>query len=370
MIYSLTGLRCYAALLVFVSHLYLFDYFMNLQTGLLSSTLREIGWVGVSLFFTLSGFVLYVNYLNPAKQARFNPLSFYQARFARVYPAFLIATLVAAPLEWFSQSPPIFWKSLLFHLGLIHCFDEQACTAFTQVGWSLSHEAVFYALFPLLGLLFYFKKPVVSVLITIFVHSILVFSLFGLFGHEFYAQGSFALNRIGEFLLGMLAGHLYLKYRHPAKRLALLPFITPLVWGVMSVSVLMMSLRTGLMSMVPQWEPLGFLLYPVPAFLIILGLALLESIDRPSPLLVHPWVLFGGQISYSFYLIHHLIMRYSLHAARIGFNLDLKTIQGLLGFLIVFGLLAISIIGAYWLHEWVEKPCSKWLKWNLAPKRL
>src|SRR5579885_1934252 len=113
MINSLTGLRFYAALLVFFSHFYIFSYFLNLQSGIWYEILQQIGWLGVSLFFVLSGFVLYVNYLTPEKQKK-NCWDFYTARFARIYPVFILTTLVAIPIELFSPEK----RPVLFPLAM------------------------------------------------------------------------------------------------------------------------------------------------------------------------------------------------------------------------------------------------------------
>jgi peptidoglycan/LPS O-acetylase OafA/YrhL len=114
--------------------------------------LRSLGSLGVSVFYVLSGFVLYLNY-PPEKTiqgTRFPFLSFYVSRFARIYPAFLLTTLLAIPLEVFSPTKTGFWEPFLMTLGMVHCFQKSACWRFNDVGWSLSVEAFFYAVFPFL----------------------------------------------------------------------------------------------------------------------------------------------------------------------------------------------------------------------------
>lgn len=359
MLKSLTGLRFYAALLVFFSHLYLFNFFSGLTDGWAFKFLTELGWVGVSLFFTLSGFVLFINYLNPSGEKHCqNIWEFYLARFARIYPVFLFTTLFAVPLEWMSPDQRPFWTPLAFNLTMTHCFEPHACGAFNSVGWSLSHESVFYALFPALGLLFLKPKPLRLVIIILGAYLLYILALVAVLPGTFYAQGNFALNRVGEFLLGMTAGHLYLQYRgHPKMEQWLGSRYTQLIaWMVISTCLAIMGLRTVFMSPYPLIDQTGFLLYPIPAFLIILTLAMLEDRGFAPAFMVHPWVLRGGEISYSFYLIHHLLMRYSLHVSKMLFGLDLRTFGMLEGIPVILALMVGSLGAAYCMHRWVEIP--------------
>ena len=56
------------------------------------------GYVGVSLFFVLSGFILVYNYLDASGVMRTGPSDFWHARFARIYPAYIVALLFSLPL--------------------------------------------------------------------------------------------------------------------------------------------------------------------------------------------------------------------------------------------------------------------------------
>lgn len=81
---SLTGVRFFAAMLVFGFHA------LHYVSGL---EVFSAGMVGVSLFYILSGFVM-------AWTAREDdrPSLFYRRRFARIYPAFIAAWLVSLAL--------------------------------------------------------------------------------------------------------------------------------------------------------------------------------------------------------------------------------------------------------------------------------
>ena len=94
---ALTGLRFVAAFQVLAYH--------GLGTGPQSAwwmrSLVGSGYVGVSLFFVLSGFVLTYTYHDSLRDGTATRGAFVAARVARIYPVYLLSLLVALP--------PVFW---------------------------------------------------------------------------------------------------------------------------------------------------------------------------------------------------------------------------------------------------------------------
>ncbi len=148
---ALTALRFFAAAYVVAFH-YTPYYFPEAD----GSGFIGLGYSGVTFFFLLSGFILAYNYRDAnlgEKQAR---ALFYRARFARVYPVFLLALLIHVPwfLAWVTKQPmPL--KALmasgavLAPLG-IHAWVPGAACSLDCPSWSVSVEFFFYALFPIL----------------------------------------------------------------------------------------------------------------------------------------------------------------------------------------------------------------------------
>ena len=100
---ALTGVRFFAALAVFIFH----SGAGFLQGHGLPSAVAQIlnnGNLGVSLFFVLSGFILTYAHQNDAFSAQFI-CDFYVARFARIYPVYFLALLIALPTAYSSLSP-------------------------------------------------------------------------------------------------------------------------------------------------------------------------------------------------------------------------------------------------------------------------
>lgn len=108
------------------------------------------GSLGVSLFFILSGFVLTYTYQGTVFSGR----DFFAARFARIYPVYIFSLLVAAPLFFKSfiaegngdRVVPL----VLGKIFLIQSWVPWMMHNWNVPSWSLSTEAFFYLLFPLL----------------------------------------------------------------------------------------------------------------------------------------------------------------------------------------------------------------------------
>ncbi|WP_372410311.1 acyltransferase family protein [Streptomyces luteireticuli] len=138
---SLTGLRWFATLGVFLSHVNVLLPVPHTR-GLFS-----LGESGVSLFFVLSGFVLTWTW-TPDDTLR----SFYGRRFARVWPLLVVA--VAVPTLFALTSAGSVSRAHMLLVALSAVLLVQAwvpgwiLTGATPVTWSLSCEAFFYALFP------------------------------------------------------------------------------------------------------------------------------------------------------------------------------------------------------------------------------
>ena len=94
---ALTGLRAIAAILVVLFH------YKYIVPGLGASPapgarVIQTGFVGVSLFFVLSGFILAYTYIDDDGALRGTWKDFLFARFARVYPVYLFALVIALPI--------------------------------------------------------------------------------------------------------------------------------------------------------------------------------------------------------------------------------------------------------------------------------
>src|SRR5438270_13969844 len=91
---ALTSLRFFAALHVMFFHLYAMR--VTDWTGW-RRQISSIGYVGVSFFFVLSGFILVYTYADRPISA----VEFWRARFARIYPSYLFSLVFTAPFFFY-----------------------------------------------------------------------------------------------------------------------------------------------------------------------------------------------------------------------------------------------------------------------------
>lgn len=145
----LTALRFMAAAWVV-----LYTFWPNLDAGF-TPHLAAKGYLGVELFFVLSGFILGHVYLQAAGTGRFRYGGFLWARIARVYPLHL-ATLVgvgalgvAAVAAGISIDANILsWETLPANLLMIHAWGVTNAAGWNHPSWSISAEWFAYLTFP------------------------------------------------------------------------------------------------------------------------------------------------------------------------------------------------------------------------------
>jgi peptidoglycan/LPS O-acetylase OafA/YrhL len=149
----LTSLRFLAAFYVVLFHTY--PWLRARPEGTIArlwQTFCGHGFVAVGFFFTLSGFILAHNY---SPQRAYLVRDFYRARFARVYPVYLLGIGAGLPILLihalrdgnFSGAA----LELFVALSLTQAWLPTLWNAVNVPGWSLSVEAFFYLCFPSLS---------------------------------------------------------------------------------------------------------------------------------------------------------------------------------------------------------------------------
>jgi peptidoglycan/LPS O-acetylase OafA/YrhL len=188
------------------------------------------GFVGVDVFFVISGYLMTRIILGPLAEARFSVPRFYLARARRIFPALAALCALLLLYGWFSLSPMDYkllakhaGASLLFLSNQVYWkesgyFDADAHEKWLLHTWSLSVEWQFYLLYPLLIVAVHrlFRRPggVAGALWTIFLAS-LAWSAWLAFANP--AKAFFLLpTRAWE----MLAGGLIYVHQDACNRLA------------------------------------------------------------------------------------------------------------------------------------------------------
>jgi peptidoglycan/LPS O-acetylase OafA/YrhL len=334
----------------------------------------SIGYCGVSFFFVLSGFILVYTYSGRATSLR----AFWQARFARIYPALAFCLLITAPGFFFccvmmrAHDPRVFvpewawiaphmWLSAGLSVTLLESWLPQTALAWNMPNWSLSVEAFFYLLFPFLlprmtrlsrrqllaiaplGLLFalactlaymHFHPDSAGAVDTKTV------------GPWINAVKFHPLMRLPEFLMGMAAGLLFLRGDRNRK----------MAWPLVLIGLAAIALVIVLSPWIPYLVIHTALL--APAFVVLVyGIAL-----RPAgvEVLEHKVMVALGEASYPFYLLHSTVISSVFMDWRTG-GVRHQTLLGLATWFL------IAVGAAVLVDRLIERPLRRLLRPRKKP---
>jgi peptidoglycan/LPS O-acetylase OafA/YrhL len=193
------------------------------------------GYVGVDIFFVISGYLITSVITNECEQEKFSLINFYERRCRRILPASFLILFTSSFFAYYLMLPEQlneFGESLISIICLssnIYFWwkDDGYFSQLSELNplvhtWSLAVEEQFYLIFPLLCLLFY-KRKVYFILLLICLAGMSLFlgqwganlELMSLNQFQMFAQHRFAsfylpIGRIWELLLGSFAA-LYLR---------------------------------------------------------------------------------------------------------------------------------------------------------------
>jgi peptidoglycan/LPS O-acetylase OafA/YrhL len=318
--------------------------------------LSRFGWMGVDIFFVLSGYLIGSQVLKTL--AAGSPLSlgeFYRRRASRILPAFAVVLVLYAGFPALREAPGLqpWWQFATFTVNLL--IDYGRNPAFSHA-WSLCVEEHFYLVFPLLALLFARRIGVrgFAWLVAGIVVAGVVLRTGG-WGHDAAAEAPGApppnrfvediyyptWNRLDGLLLGVMlaAWQAYrpASWARAAKRANLFALAGV---AVLALAFWLFRDRVGLLGNSVGWPVLS------------LGLALLVFAGaQPHGVLgarAVPGAAWVAAISYSLYLVHKPV--YGLVQSHWGSVLDGR---GIVAWLAYGG---ASVAAAALLHYGVERP--------------
>lgn len=304
------------------------------------------GFVGVDIFFVISGFLISSHIINDLNHQRFTYAKFYEARIRRICPALAVLCLACVLWQWFFVLPKEYLsytrhalQALLFFSN--YAFNDErgyfAAASHTKPllhTWSLSVEAQFYLFLPLVLTLIwrYIYQQRIALLTAL---CLLSFG-FCLYYGQINASSTFYLlpTRAWEFLTGTL--------------LALLPIQKPkpLLANVLSFCALML-LAISIFLFDAQ------LLWPsVYTVLPVFGTALLilTNETRLTRYIFNSWLCQRlGDISYSFYLWHWSVLVFARHYSTYYLNHELSNTE-------LFALIVLVLLLSVLSWRFIEKP--------------
>ncbi|GAM96556.1 acyltransferase [alpha proteobacterium U9-1i] len=356
---SLTSLRFLAAFWVLLYH-----FKDHLGLGLGRIGLVADGYLGVDLFFTLSGFILAHVYLEAVSAGRFGYVGFLKNRIARVYPMHL-AALVAMVLLYAGAtalgagvgSPEAFKLSdLPAHLLMIHAWGATPAVGWNFPSWSISAEWAAYLMFPLVAALVLNTKRaglMLGVALALCAASFAALSnlhqVLPWVGRDFSQMTAQigALRIMPSFLLGVALYNFGRTHAARAERAWPIVYLST-IWVV---AVATLNLWEGL-----TWFGLAGLIY---------GLAETSRHQRDGAFAGKAFVFLGAS-SYALYMIHLPIDIVWFHALeRFGIT---ETSSTALRLGALAGVFVVCVAAAAIAYLWIEEPARNWIRKLDLPK--
>ncbi|MEO5913120.1 MAG: acyltransferase [Luteolibacter sp.] len=306
----LDHIRGIAVLIVFLFHClgigYGYDslkwngwfYDFNADPTFLALLPLTFGWVGVAIFFVVSGFCIHLSYERSRDKSN---AVFFLRRFFRIYPPYLVALLIFSCLPPWHYIPFNTLDSLVMfgsHMFLVHNFDAKLFSGICTTFWSVAIEFQLYLIYPIL-IWFVRKLSWTRTLLILGVVEIAMRSYDAIFYEVYGTRGSYWI--IGSPLyywfswsIGAAAADAFLLRRE-------LPFakVPP------SVFLILMVITANI-------RPLSFFAFIFAALATICIMDRLLKGEMKWTSMVPKWIAdhlrFAGLVSYSIYLLHFPVL--------------------------------------------------------------
>lgn len=304
------------------------------------------GPIAVNYFYVLSGFIMAIAYYQVKPDSALSKKRYWVARFARIYPVYLIALLLMAVASFSDlMLKPL---ALPLHLTMLQSWFTSYPMTLNNPGWSLSVEAFFYLCFPFLlilinrtGLKFLIPLTLICWLITQYI------LLTGINSPEYIANSALhdfvyynPLMHINAFLMGLICGVIFKKNAGkiaPARPIWLFGSLfliialleaRPLIESIIGLKI---AYTNGLIA---------------PAFLLFIWLLASSNKGKVQQYLSHPLLILLGEASFSLYILQKPV--FGLYNKLLEKRLNLGEVAD---FYIALILLIIISIGSYKFFE-------------------
>lgn len=357
---ELDGLRGLAILLVLLCHFVGNSDHTALPLWLdrMCWVLRS-GWMGVDLFFVLSGFLI-GSILLASRDSSGYFQTFYVRRVHRILPIYFLLMLffaiTAAVLQFVPQGRAnvslrellVLPKCIFFLQNFLGSFTDFQWRWFV-VTWSLAVEEQFYLVAP-----FFIRLLLLPRLTALLISFVIASPILRLVGFRYFHGG--LLNgalawRADTLAFGMLAA---IAWKTPAIRQALVENRRRSQWMAAALSVGILLLLKSLIVIPARLVTVTVGYSWIAAFFTCLLLLVISQSDGPiAGLMRMSWLRFLGTISYCLYLIHMPINQFAhlllLHRAR-------PAIEDWQGLAVTLLAAALSLIVAKLSWTYVESP--------------
>lgn len=339
-LYVLDGLRLLAALMVVLYHYVSYD--TAKEWGVDSNAVRQslphrfavYGWLGVYLFFLISGFVICMSCWNRT------PRQFIVSRFVRLYPAYWFAIIVTTALVVLTPGhstlrvSDVLTNATMMQGGL-------GVPNLDGVYWTLWAELRFYMLFAVVVVLGVNYRRVVAFCVVWMAAAVLAErahnTLLTIVVEPDYAP--FFIGGIG----------IYLMYRFGPRPELWLLIVASWLQGQFQLVTLVQDAMSHTVTPV-SWTVSAALVAVFYAVLVAVATGRLEFLNWR-------WLTVAGTLTYPLYLIHD----------GIGLQVIRQAHDRVPPLVLVTGLVCAMLAASYLVHRLVEQPLARRLKDWLTP---
>jgi peptidoglycan/LPS O-acetylase OafA/YrhL len=347
---ALDGLRGIAILLVVFYHNFGFsNYFF-------------FGWLGVDLFFVLSGFLITDILLRTVNSPGYFK-NFYAKRILRIFPLYYLSLIIIfiflpqvknfpLDLSYYINNQWWFWSYLQNWFLIFH--NAGNSTTVIQHYWSLAVEEQFYLIWPFV--IFLIKKPKILLWVTgglLLAIMSVRFAMWTMQVKDFNYFGLYTFTRIDGICIGSMLA--ILQFMHSA---FLKKYFTGVVLLLAGFNFLFYFFNKQNQFTFPYLAVVGY-----TTFAALFALLVYESVEGSNKVvnffLNNPVLKFFGKISYGLYVFHwpvYLILYGSVESwIKDGFNDNSTMLRIAASIILTLIAILISVISFYFFENFFLK---------------
>jgi len=329
---NVQALRAIAALMVVVVHAYAVES-TYLPGRPWTTPFHILGTYGVDLFFVISGLVMLVSTADWFGESA-APRRFLTRRATRIYPPYWIVTALVLVVYVIAPSVTGAHRSARPEILASFLALPQQGEPLLVVGWTLSYELVFYAVF---ALALRFRRRFLPLVTAVWLLSIVLIGALGSHENPWVRVLGSWFNL--EFVFGMAIGALVLKRAFAAPRA-----LFAVALGLIVVVCVVTAYSGREYFTVEWWRPWAV---GLPMALLVYASLGLENAGAVVP----RWLRAQGDASYALYLWHVLVL------GALGVALHRIHLHGTPARIaIVFGGYALAIAFSFAAYRWIERP--------------
>ena len=401
---ALHGLRFLAAFCILFSHACTWLANFKDTHTIFQYNSEFVGMYGMPLFFVLSGFIIHYNYsrLFSTMQTHWAIVEFLGARFARIYPLFIVFFLVGfavdGVMQWYYEHQLNFLLVMVHYLTLTQSWvyivlfgDRLLLDGTFGLSWSLSTEFFFYVTYIVLVLYIARMRSIAGLLVTAGAMSVLIVTAFTYAAEHHKAISAFAVQnmnqidggehsvyrwffyyspyaRVFEFILGCLTAQIYALFAaHPVS-------LREARWGrIVLGAALVFLVAFSFVHVFRLFGPfVGQYVNAVrPNFGVTVGIAALifcvcrYRTSAVASLLSTPLMILLGDLSFSIYAVHTWTLRiFQRPSMDFRYGMELEA-----AFRIVLAV-ALTLILSTATFRLIEVPARAWVRKGVARRLL